>query len=163
MGCGVSVEEPPQPEPAPEREPSMTPAQREMAAINAKIAASPKKDPAKAFKKGDKSTHKVKRVATDDEKQELEEINWRIQEKKKAAAALATSKPGMLRQLTGKIGIAFMDADIMARTTSRAVRTTSRMTTAMARTTSRRMTSRRSPTRGRSNTRNRGLVRQVWL
>ena len=74
----------PEPEPEPVREKSLTPAQKELAAINAKIAASPKKEPKKGFKYQDNTTHKIQRVATKDEQavQEMEAINSKIKQKK---------------------------------------------------------------------------------
>uniref|UniRef100_A0A7S2N7Z9 Uncharacterized protein n=1 Tax=Haptolina brevifila TaxID=156173 RepID=A0A7S2N7Z9_9EUKA len=160
MGCGQSIEEDadPTPEPAPEREPSMTPAQREMAAINAKIAAAPKKEGAKAFKKGDKTTHKVHRAGGGAfvESDEAAEINKKLAEKKAAAAkaaaaAAAEQKPRLTKAFSlGGIALkrAMSSADTVVRQTTRNVREKSRRTLTRGRS-------------GRQTTGKRGLVRQL--
>ena len=96
MGCAAST---PEPEPeAPKPKPTDV-SSDEMAEIRkrlTKLADEPHEEK-KAFKKGDKSTHKVHRVATGsaEEQEEKEKINSLIREKKEKKAA-----PSILRSIS---------------------------------------------------------------
>uniref|UniRef100_A0A7S2MEN9 Uncharacterized protein n=1 Tax=Haptolina brevifila TaxID=156173 RepID=A0A7S2MEN9_9EUKA len=156
MGCSESKSPPPEAEPEPEPEPELTAAQKELAAINAKIAAAPKKEAAKAFKKGDKSTHKVQRVGAGaySDTAEADAINAKIAEKaaeKAAAKAVAHKTNSLAPVVRGLSALQRMSTS----SNLKAIRASTR------RSFSRRSLSRRSNSRRSIGASGKSLVRQM--